>query len=64
MKKYTIKYWATKEDYIIGESDTWNDDYLFEPAMSKAMELLYKLKMYAVEVFETLSGKTVYHSEE
>jgi len=59
---YTIKVWHTESDYNLGNSefDCTNPD--MDKAIDYAIATLNYV--YAVEVYETESGETVYHSEE
>jgi hypothetical protein len=60
---HTVKYWETKEDFDKGEAKILDDNFEKDFAMEFARLLLLK-QSYAVEVFETESGNTIYHSND
>lgn len=62
MKKYTVKYWKTKEDYDKGEATFLRDDYTESEGIQTTSAIISDV--YAVEMFETVSGETYFHSKE
>ena len=61
--KYSVKYWMTKQDYDKGEAISDGENLTEDAAMYLATELIFDGK-YAVEVYETESGETFWHSKD
>ena len=62
--KYTLKIWATKVDWKIGNAETIGTEMSHDLAMEVEGVLESNNAYYAYEVFETESGCTIYHSLE
>jgi hypothetical protein len=64
---YSVKYWATKKNYLDGNAQFTRANYYkdFTILMAIFTDLSRGKKgFYAFEIFEDKSGETVYHSEE
>ena len=62
--KHTVKYWKNRKDFNNGNAIVEGDDFLYQPAMDLMLKLYYGDEMFAVEVFETISGNTVFHTKD
>jgi len=61
---YTVKYWKTKEDYDKGEAIDAGTKFSKKAGKIKGLNLIIKDKVFAVEMYNTRTGETVYHTEE
>lgn len=59
---YTVKVWKEESDYNAGEAYDAGTDFTIDDAMVATAKLL--AKYYAVEVYNTVSGETYFHSQE
>ena len=61
---YTVKYWKTKKDYDKGEAIDAGTKFSKKSGKLKGLQLIINDGMYAVEMYNTKTGETVYHTEE
>ena len=61
---YTVKYWKTKKDYDKGEAIDAGTKFSKASGKYKGLKLLITDQVYAVEMYNTKTGETVYHTEE
>ena len=62
--KHTLKYWRTEKDFEMGEAHNLSTELSLEDAMDIVHAFNRIGRHYAIEVYETESGETIYHSEE
>jgi hypothetical protein len=61
---YTDKYWKTKADYDKGEAIDAGTKFSKKSGKIKGLQLLITDQVFAVEMYNTVTGETVYHTEE
>jgi len=61
---YTVKYWKTKADYDKGEAVVVGEKFGVKSGKLRGLKLLITEGMYAIEMFNTKTGETYYHTEE
>lgn len=60
---YTVKYWNTKKDYDLGNAEIIGSE-ISETNADLVVAALQMYGVYAAEIFETESGKTIFNSLE
>lgn len=60
--EYTVKYWNTKKDFDLGNAEFIGHS-LSENNSELVANALHRYGVYAVEIFETESGNTIYYCE-
>jgi phosphoribosylaminoimidazole carboxylase (NCAIR synthetase) len=61
--RHTVKYWNTEQDSALGNAEVVGED-LSENNADIVATALQMYGVYAVEIFETESGNTIFHSLE
>lgn len=64
MKKYTIKHWPSKKAFNKGEAINLLENVEIDLAKAKAATSLQSGKSFHVEIFDTKTGETYFHSNE
>jgi phosphoribosylaminoimidazole carboxylase (NCAIR synthetase) len=59
--RYTVKYWNTEKDSTLGNAEVVGED-LSESSADLVATALQMYGVYAVEIFETESGETIFNS--
>jgi phosphoribosylaminoimidazole carboxylase (NCAIR synthetase) len=59
--KHTVKFWNTEKDSTLGNAEVVGED-LSEENADIVATALQMYGVYAVEIFETESGNTIFHS--
>ena len=59
---HTLQYWRTKEDFDKVEANTLSTDLKLDDAMDVVRAFQRIGRYFAYEIFETVSGETVYES--
>jgi len=59
--EYTVKYWNTEKDSVLGNAEVIGES-LSESNADLVAAALQMYGVYAVEIFETESGETIFHS--